>query len=321
MGDALGLRGRHDRDEARREDAVMVPTFIVIGAAKAGTTALYWYLAEHPKVFMSTMKETNYFAYGLDERGRLRYGDPELHRFRVRSWSEYQALFADAGDAVAIGEVSPIYLECPQAAARIRQRLPGARIVCGLREPVDRAYSDYLMYLRSRGRRLDPERDLTATSAWALPDSHWMQISRYHRMLSRYFDAFPREQIHVFLFDDLRRNPQGVIRDMYRFLEVDPTFQPDLATPHNIGGVAANMRLERLLTSHVIRRVAEPLIPKGVADRVRRLRTRNLRRAPSLPPELREELMGYFRDDIVRTCELIGRSLDHWLESASPSER
>ena len=298
----------------------MVPTFLVIGAAKAGTTALYWYLAEHPKVFMSTMKETNYFAYGLDERGRLRYGDPELHRFRVRSWSEYQALFADAGDAVAIGEVSPIYLECPQAAARIRQRLPGARIVCGLREPVDRAYSDYLMYLRSRGRRLDPERDLTVTSAWARPDSHWMQIGRYHEMLSRYYAVFPREQIHVFLFDDLRRDPMGVIRDLYGFLEVDPTFEPDLETPHNVGGEPGNMALERFLTSHRIRALAEPVIPKRVADRFRKLRTRNLRHAPSLPDELRSELLEVFREDIVKTSELISRSLERWLEpGASPA--
>jgi len=321
MGDTLGVRGRHHPrgDPGRTREAGMIPNFIMIGAAKAGTTALYWYLAEHPQVFMSPMKETNYFAYGLDGRGDLLYGDPDLHRFRVRSWSEYEALFAGAGEAAAIGEVSPIYLECPQAAARIRERLPAVRIICGLREPVDRAYSDYLMYLRSRGRRLDPVRDLTATSEWARPDSHWMQIGRYHEMLSRYFDAFPRKQIHVFLFDDLKHDPRGVIRDMYRFLGVDPTFQPDLETPHNVGGVPASMGLERLLTSHRIRALAEPLVPKGVADRIRRLRTRNLQRAPSLPIELRRVLMDRFRDDITKTSELVGVGLKQWLEPGYPS--
>ena len=170
-----------------------LPNFITIGAAKAGTTALYQYLAEHPQVFMSPTKETNYFAYGLDKQGHLLYGDPEYHRFGVRSWSDYGALFTNADDAVAIGEVSPIYLECPQAAARIRERLPDVRIICGLREPVDRAYSDYLMYLRIRGRPFDPERDLAATSVWALADSHYMQIGRYHQMLSRYFEALPTQ--------------------------------------------------------------------------------------------------------------------------------
>src|SRR5206468_5150499 len=152
---------------------LMLPNFIVIGAAKAGTTALYWYLAEHPAVFMSRVKETNYFAFGLDGEGRLLYGDPEVHRFPVRSLSEYEHLFANAADAAAVGEASPIYLECPQAAARIRTLLPGARIICSLRHPVDRAYSNYLMALRHQGRRFDPVRDLAPSPDWARPDRHW----------------------------------------------------------------------------------------------------------------------------------------------------
>jgi hypothetical protein len=115
-----------------------LPNFIVIGAAKAGTTALYWYLAEHPAVFMSPVKETNYFAYGLDDEGRLLWGDPEVHRFPVKSLSEYQELFAEAGDALAVGEASTMYLECPQSAARIRELLPATRIICGHRDPVER---------------------------------------------------------------------------------------------------------------------------------------------------------------------------------------
>ncbi|HYF12119.1 MAG TPA: sulfotransferase [Actinomycetota bacterium] len=289
------------------------PDTIVIGAAKAGTTALYWYLAEHPDVFMSPLKETNYFAFGLDEHGRWLYGDPELHRFRVHSWDAYEELFERAGSARAVGEVSPIYLECPQTAGRIRERLPGARIICGLRDPVDRAYSDFLMYLRTRGRRLDPERDLVASAAWARPDSHWMKISRYHEMLVPYFDAFPAEQIHVYLFDDLRRDPLGTLRDVYAFVGVDTTFVPDLNTPHNVGGVPGNMRLERVLTSHRLRALVDPIVPRRVGDAVRRLRTRNLRRPPSLSPEVRTELLAPFRDDVARTAELIGRDLTHWL--------
>ena len=86
----------------------MLPTFIIIGAAKAGTTALYWYFAEHPDVFMSPVKETFYFAYELDAAGRLRYGDPDVHRFPVKTLAEYEALFAGAGTARAVGEASPI---------------------------------------------------------------------------------------------------------------------------------------------------------------------------------------------------------------------
>src|ERR671920_1370194 len=110
----------------------MRPNFIVIGAAKAGTTALYWYLAEHPTVFMSPVKETNFFAYALDEQGRLVYGDPDVHKFPVKTLAEYEALFAPAAGVLAVGEASPIYLECPQAPARIRATLPDVRLICCL---------------------------------------------------------------------------------------------------------------------------------------------------------------------------------------------
>jgi Sulfotransferase family len=291
----------------------MLPNFIVIGAAKAGTTALYWYLSEHPAVFMSKVKETNFFAYGVDDEGRLLYGDPDVHRFPVKSLAEYRELFAGAGDAAAVGEASPIYLECPQSAGRIRDVLPEARLICSLRQPVERAYADYLMYLWRRGRRFEPERDLTPASVWARPDSRWMQVSRYHEQLSRYFAAFPRERLHVFLIDDLKRGAIDTVQGVYRFLEIDPTFVPDFETAHNVGGVPSSRFLESVFTSRAIRSAVEPWIPKRAADWVRGLRTRNMRQAPPLPPDLRKELTGRLRDDILRTSDLIGRSLEHWL--------
>ena len=291
----------------------MLPNFIVIGAAKAGTTALYWYLSEHPAVFMSKVKETNFFAYGVDEEGRLLYGDPDVHRFPVKSLAQYQELFAGAGDAAAVGEASPIYLECPQSAGRIRDLLPEARLICGLRQPVERAYADYLMYLWRRGRRFEPERDLTSSSVWARPDSRWMQVSRYHEQLSRYFAVFPRERLHVFLIDDLKRGAIDTVQGVYRFLEIDSTFVPDFETAHNVGGVPSSRFLESVFTSRAIRSAVEPWIPKRAADWVRGLRTRNMRQAPPLPPDLRKELTGRLRDDILRTSDLIGRSLEHWL--------
>ncbi|HET9672378.1 MAG TPA: sulfotransferase [Actinomycetota bacterium] len=292
---------------------VRLPTFVIIGAAKAGTTALYWYLAEHPQVFMSPMKETNFFAFGLDERGDPLYGDPELHRFPIRSLAEYRALFVDADDALAIGEASPVYLECPDAASRIHEHLPEARIVCILREPVDRAYSDYQMYLRSRGRQLVAERDLTPAAAWAQPDSHWMRIGRYHQALRRYYDRFPAERIEVLLFDDLRRDAPATVAAVYRAIGVDPAFVPRFDVPHNVGGVPSNMALERVLTSSTIRRILEPVVPRRAADLARRLRTRNLTKAPPLPPEMRERMSRSFADDVRATSELIGRDLGPWL--------
>lgn len=291
----------------------MLPNFIVIGAAKAGTTALYHYLAEHPEVFMSRVKETNYFAYGLDGQGQLLYGDPELHDFPIKTLREYEELFAGADNAGAIGEASPIYLESPHAAGRIRELIPNARIICSLRHPVDRAYSNYQMYLRRRGLRLDPIRDLTATASWARPDSRHMRIGFYFEQLARYFDAFPRDHIHVILFDDLKRNAAETVQNVYRFLNVDPKFVPDFASPHAIGGMPASRLIEGVLTRRAIMSALKPWIPRRAANWVRRLRSRNLRQAPSLPAELVNELTRPFRDDIAKTSKLIGRDLQHWL--------
>jgi Sulfotransferase family len=301
--------------------AARLPTFVIIGAPKAGTTALYWYLAEHPQVFMSRMKETNFFAFGLDDRNELVYGDPELHRFPVRSLAAYRDLFAGAGDAIAVGEASPIYLECPQAADRMRALVPDARIVCILREPVDRAWSDYLMYLRARDRRIDLSRDLTSSAPWAQPTSHWMRIGRYHEALSRYIRAFGRDRIDVFLFDDLREDPLRFVRRVYTAIGVDPDFEPDMHTPHNVGGMPSSRAIERLLTNKSLRRMVDPWVPRRAADLARRVRTRNLRKPPSLPPDLKRELGQHFREDIEATSRLIGRNLDHWLSTTQQVTR
>jgi hypothetical protein len=140
-----------------------------------------------------------------------------------------------------------------------------------------------------------------------------MEVSRYSAQLARYYEKFPRHQLHVFLFDDLKRSPVETVQGIYRFLEIDPAFVPDFETSHNVGGVPANRFLESVLTNRGIRAVVEPWIPRRAADWVRGLRTRNMRKAPPLPPELRLELTSRLREDIVTTSGLIGRNLDHWL--------
>src|SRR3954467_5933016 len=123
-----------------------LPSFIVVGAAKAGTTALYWYLNEHPAVFMRPVKETNFFAYGRDAEGRLLYGDPEIHHFPIQTIAAYERLFDQAGGARGLGEASPISLGGPEAGDRTPAGVPSVRLTASLRHPGERAYSDYLMH-------------------------------------------------------------------------------------------------------------------------------------------------------------------------------
>ena len=103
------------------------------------------------------------------------------------------------------------------------------------------------------------------------------------------------------------------VQGIYRFLGVSPSFTPDFDTPHNVGGTPASPLLEKMFTSHAIKSVLEPWLPKSAANWFRRLRSRTMRRAHALPAALKAELSSRFRDDILRTSDLIGRNLDHWL--------
>jgi hypothetical protein len=129
----------------------------------------------------------------------------------------------------------------------------------------------------------------------------------------RYFEAFPREQIHVFLFDDIKQNALAATQAVYRFLDIDPTYVPDLDTPHAPGGVPASRLLEGFLARSALSPALRPWVPTRAANWVRRLRARTLRKAPAMPPTLRREVTAHFRDDIERTSALIGRTLAHWL--------
>jgi hypothetical protein len=273
-----------------------LPNFLIIGAAKAGTTSLYHYLRQHPDVFMSAVKEPRYYwSEGVAE-GRL----------EIFGREDYERLFRDVTSQCAVGEASPQYLNSPTAAERIGTDLPGAKLIVSLRNPADRAYSSYLGRLQGGEERCGVEEAMR-------PGSYYVESSRYYESLSRYFDRFTRSHIKVILFDDLVASPRGVMRDLYEFLGVESTFNVDVATPHNRAAVprwpAANRAL--LETGLFIHRLLPPpLRDTGITGRMQRL---FLRRPEPLPAALRRQLLEHFREDIGRTAALIGRPLAHWL--------
>ncbi|MFH1842206.1 MAG: sulfotransferase [bacterium] len=283
-----------------------LPNFFIIGAAKAGTTALYHYLHEHPDVFMSPIKETNYFAYEGEGKQYHYLGPRSRPQFPVTDPAEYQDLFANAGDAAAVGEASPLYLESPVAAARIQAEIPDARIVVSLRNPADRAFSGYLMHVRASRAKWDLEN--------AFPtEAHYVQVGFYHARLQRYFDRFPAERIKVLLFEDLRRDSAAVMRELYSFLGVDPSFTPAVAARHNVGGYPRRRFLHGLLSNTGLRNKLEPMTPSWLIRRLEQLRRRNYQAPPPFPAAVRSRLLETYREDIVRLQELIGRDLSGWL--------
>ncbi len=273
-----------------------LPNFLVIGAAKGGTTSLHHYLRQHPEVYLTPVKETNFFWSEAREEGRQ----------TVQTLAGYERLFADARAAKAIGEVSPRYLNSAGAAERIRQTLPDVRLVVSLRHPAERAWSDYLGRLRIL-------RESRPFDEAVQPGEPCLEWGFYFPRLQRYFDRFPRGQIHVILHDDLTRDTDAVLRGFFTFLGVDARVPIDTSTRHNAAALPHSRWLNAVLWNSIL--VAEHAVPRrwrgsGIAAAVLE---KTYRRAPKLPAGVRARLCALYRDDILATSELIGRDLTRWL--------
>ena len=276
-----------------------LPNFLVIGAPKAGTTSLHLHLRAHPQVFMPELKEPRFFGYE---------GEGERLKFPIRTLEEYTALFDAVTDETAIGEATPHYLVYPGAAQRIHDLLPGARLIASLRDPVERSYSVYQMNLRNRGVNDG------VPFVEAMKTDHNLRET-YADMLARYFALFPAGQLKVILLEDLEKAPQATMRGLYGFLGVDPGFLPaDLLKVANPGGEPRNRLLHGLLSDPRLRQLSRAFLPAAAVERLRSLRSRNLQKQP-LAPEDRRAAIGFFRDDILRTQDLIGRDLSSWLHA------
>lgn len=295
-----------------------LPTFLIIGAAKAGTTALYHYLLQHPEVFMSPLKETNYFA--MTEGVPPSFSGPgsdELNRDSIYRWSDYKALFDNAGDALAIGEASPRYMFTQEAAARIQHRLPEVRLVSILRDPAERAFSHFMMRKRDG---TEPEKTLREAVAdeprrlrkgwgaglYALPGF-------YAEQLEPYFTLFAREQIRVYRYEDFVNQPGALMGDLYEFIGVDPGFMPDMSVTPNESGIIRNPLLRLLWThTHRIRRLVRPVISRDMRQQVSGYFTSRPKIRSSLSEEMHAELLSLYEDDILKLEVMLDCDLSSW---------
>ena len=272
-----------------------LPNFLGIAAVKAGSTSIYRYLGEHPEIYVSPVKETNFFAYeGQRER-----------RFRIRSWREYEAQFVGVAGEAAVGEFSPQYVNYPRAAARIAEALPDVRLLASLRSPADRAYSCWLGSVKNG---LESEAAETAIR----PGSLYVERGFYRQKLEPFLALFPQERIRIVLFEDLARDAATVMAGIYEFLGVDARFVPDVSRRHNEGRVPRSRRINHAW--HALRRLQPRTFqaPRFLVRWNARLLESASTPAPPPDPTLRARLLELYRDEVDRMEELLGRDLDAW---------
>lgn len=296
------------------------PNFFVIGAGKSGTTSLYYYLKQHPQVFMSPVKEPKFFTAAVRNLEFNGPGDQRVVTDTISSEDAYLELFSGACDELVRGEASTIYLSTDGTAEHMARRVPHARLVAVLRHPADRAYSAF-MHLRRDGYEtlesfqdaLDAEEERVRQGYYY----HWRLRGRgyYGHYLKAYYEHFPSEQIKVFLYEDLLASAEDVMSEIFRFLEVDDSFRVDTSARHNQSGVPRNQSMQNFLTKpHPLKEWAKGIIPERLGHRVISMLQPGLVSRPGLSPEARKRLTEDYREDILLLQDLIQRDLSNWLE-------
>ena len=293
-----------------------LPNFLIIGAAKAGTTALHAYLQQHPQIYMTPTKETNFFAFAGEKINFQGIGDEALKDFSITDLDTYQEQFAGVTTEKAIGEACPTYLYYPQAATRIKQYLPDARIIVILRNPVDRAYANFLHTVRDdRETHKDFALALQAEATRIANNWEWfwhyIQVGFYGKQLQHYYKIFAPSQIKVYLYEDLKQKPIALLQDIFRWLEVNDTFVPDMALRPNKSGMPKNKLFHQILTKpNPLKTLLKPLFPAKIRQKIQH---QNLN-TPEISQGVRQQLLSLYRTDILQCQDLINRDLSHWLK-------
>ena len=278
-----------------------LPNFLIIGTRKAGTTSLYHYLHQHPEIYMTPEKGTRYFLYDNEQERKIK-------NLRARTLAEYSDLFngAEKKNAKAIGEVSPTYMYSKQARLSIKETLPGVKLIASLRNPVDMTYSYYQMQMR----QLKPKDQVPINSSNV---SCWSGLGLYSNYLKAYFEIFDQRQIKIIIFEEWIKDPVSTLQDIFRFLDVDDNFVPNMDTQYNIGGVAKNRYVAFLLRHKRSLNILKPVVPEKTKIIFNKIISKNMKKMPPLGAELKSQLSLFFREDILSLQRLINKDLSVWL--------
>jgi hypothetical protein len=285
--------GKASEDLSR--DEIVYPNFLYVGVSKAGSSWIYEILREHPEVFVPAAKDIQFFDYSY-ERGV--------------DW--YLSFFGLGKGKKAVGEIAHDYFLYEETAARIKKHLPDVRLFCCLREPIDQILSTFVY---RRNVVLDKK---TTLEDFALREEV-LHLCDYYYNLFPFYEKFPRENILVLFFDDLKKDSALFARRIYEFLQVDPTFIPESLNKR----VLPASEPRSLMLAHLAYKTGLVLRKLGLANIVglvkrdetfQKLFLKRVKTKPDIPEEVKKGLREYYRERYRHLPELIGQPLpEGWL--------
>jgi hypothetical protein len=281
------------------------PNLFIAGAPRCGTSSLHSYLQGIPGIFMSRIKEPNYFS-------RVVIGDRHPMVKPIRNQDRYLRLFDEAGDAKIIGEATPFYLEDPEAPKLIHDKVPEAKVILSLRDPVERLYSHYLMMRNNRrtmgsfmqeierGLAHQGERDMAVLAP---------TTGLYSRQVARYLRIFGEDRVYVLILEEWARDVPRALAHILKFLGVDHDCGEFAEPPQRRYAEARGPVVRYLFGNRTISRATEAMIPYRLRKLIRNAFLVKRTPKPVMDDEARNFLVQYYREDVRRLELLLGRRL------------
>ena len=282
----------------------MKPNLFIVGAPKAGTTSLHYYLSQHPDVCMSTVKEPNFFS--AEEIGDLYYGTVP-----VRSQTDYEALFERS--ARVTGEASVSYLYYENVAQRLKDFNPSAKIIIILRDPVARALSHHKMDCRLGFCNVSLNSVLDEPERYPAYFRQFVELGDYFNQVTRYLQVFGPDAVLILKYEQLKEDPLGFMAAVFDFLGLY-TIAVDLE-PKNQALVPNNAFIGALYRSKLLRAVAKRALPGTLARTVERNLFRG--RETDVDSLIRSRLRKRYESNLFRLAEVVDFDISEWLHSAS----
>ncbi len=302
----------------QRQKVHMFPDFIVIGAMKAGTTALYGFLCQHPEIIMSSRKELGFYAFEGEDPSAMWKG-------LVGNIKEYQAFFSDPlrDNQLVRGEVSSVYMHFPTSISRMQYYVPSVKLIAILRDPCERAYSHYLYNVRD-GR----EKERTFLKAIQRDDNArkqseankyfgYLEKGLYFEQLSPYFQSFRRDQIMTLLYEDFCSNPEASMKKLYEYIGVDYQIDIDYRKRYNESYIPRSRAVYSFMHGNSnLRQFIRSFVPTSYKKAIRQTINRlNVAGRKDCDPESLNFLIQFYREDTAKLERLIGIDLTDWKTS------
>jgi len=284
--------------------------FFIVGAPKAGTTSLYHYLIEHPQVEMSSQKEPDYFSDKAIHGQGMYYG-----KNRVNTLDKYESLFVQK-ESVLYGEGSVSYLFYDNVAEDIKEYNPNAKIIIMLRNPIERAFSHYLMDYRL-GLISDSFENIIAKKS-KHKNAHlfyqqYIEVSKYTKQIQRYLNFFEKENILFIDYEDFKTNVSKTVDQVYNFLNISTEFTADINTKYNTFTMPKNKGIRFIYSFVFLRKILTFLFPIYLVKSIRVLLFKADKK-PELLKETRIQLKIIFNDDIKKLEEVLCKDYSKWIK-------